>query len=96
MPETAWYFYRLNDCNVFGQFCVANAKDPHQYVETRAPDGTVQRWEKRWVGDLLIFFPPDGYSGGPIGWAYDRTIQIGKPMPDDELERQALRCRVSG
>jgi hypothetical protein len=95
MPRQAWYFYRLKDDNLISEFCVANGADPNQYVETPAPDGSLQRWDKREEGELIVFHPPDGYFGGPVGWMYDKTIQIGQAMPREELERQALRCRTS-
>lgn len=91
----AYYFYRLTNDHFIREFCVANAQDPEQYVDSVAPDGSKQRWAKRWEGDLLVFTPPDGYDGGAVGWMYDRRLQVGLPMPRAELERQALRCRVS-
>lgn len=89
------YFYRLKDDDLIGEFCVANAADPDQEVETINPDGTMEKWEKRQEGDLLVFRPPSGYSGGPVCWMYNRNLQIGVAMPREELERQALRCRRS-
>lgn len=91
----AFYFYRLRNDNFMKEFCVANAKDPNQYVESRTPDGTLQRWAKRWEGDLLVFTPPDSYDGGPVGWMYDRRLQLGQMAPRDVLEREALRNRIS-
>jgi hypothetical protein len=94
-PQQAFYFYRLRD-NQITEFCVANARDPKQYVESKAPDGSTQLWESRWEGDLLVFHCPDGHNPGDgLLWFYDRRIQIGQAMPLEELERQALRCRVS-
>jgi hypothetical protein len=94
-PKTAWYFDRLRDDNFIYEFCVANSGDPRQYVDSRAPDGSMQRWRKREEGDLVIFTAPDGYVGGPIGWAYDRHLQIGEMMPLEERGKLALRNRVS-
>ena len=97
MPRIAYYFYRLRDDHIVSEFCVANAGDPRQAVETLAPDGTPQRWQQRHEGDLLVFTSPDGYAGDQgILWLYDRRLQLGQPMPREELERQALRMRVSG
>lgn len=96
MPRTAHYFYRLKDDDFVSEFCVANSADPGQYVETLAPDGTAQRWDRRDEGDLAVFRPPDGYSGSQgVLWAYDRRLQRGEAMPRVQLERLALRCRVS-
>jgi hypothetical protein len=59
-----------------------------------------QVWEMREEGDLLVWSAPDGYLALPegenaVGWLYDRRLQQGEPMPPRELDRQALRCRVS-
>jgi hypothetical protein len=95
-PATAWYFYRLREDDFVAEFCVAGASDPTQYVETLAPDGTCQRWARREEGDLLVFRPPDGYSGAQgLIWAYNRRLQRGQAMPYAELERRALGMRVS-
>lgn len=95
-PARCHYFYRLREDDFVNEFCVAGSKDPNQFVETLAPDGTPQRWAKRAEGDLVIFTPPDGYAGSQgLLWSYDRRIQVGEPMPREELERQALRCRKS-
>lgn len=95
-PRIAWYFYRLKDDDFVSEFCVANSADPDQSVHTLAPDGTKQPWEKRQEGDLTVFRPPDGYQGDQgLLWAYDRRLQLGEAMPRKELERYALRFRVS-
>jgi len=95
MPRTAYYFYRVReDDSLIREFCVAGHADPNQYVETLAPDGTLQRWQKREEGDLLVFWPPDGYAGMQgVLWCYDRRLQIGEPMPRPQLERELLRNR---
>lgn len=96
VPRTAWYFYRLKDDDFVREFCVANARDPNQTVETLAPDGTHQKWARRHEGDLLVFTPPDGYAGDQgLLWAYDRRLQVGEPMPREQLEKLALDSRVS-
>lgn len=93
---TAYYFFRLRDNEVVKEFCVSNAQDPNQYVESTAPDGTKQRWEKRWDGDLLVFRPPDGYAEfQPLGWVYDKQLQDGEATPQELMERLALNMRVS-
>jgi hypothetical protein len=94
--QPAYYFYRLRNDSFILEFCVANASDPEQYVDSRAPDGTLQRWAKHHDGDLLVFTPPDGYDGGPVGWMYNRRLQQGHAAPRAVLEREALRCRHSG
>lgn len=94
--KRAYYFYRLKTDDFVSEFCVANSGDPNQCVETLAPDGTKQRWKKHSEGDLVIFTPPDGYAGGQgLLWFYDRRLQIGEAAPREELERLALRMRVS-
>lgn len=96
MPRRAFYFYRLRDDHLVSEFCVANHGDPNQYVETLAPDGTAQRWARREEGDLLVFSPPDGYAGAQgLLWAYDKRLQLGRPMPRPMLERLALNMRKS-
>ena len=95
-PKPCRYFYRLRDDDFVNEFCVANSADPDQFVESLAPDGTPQRWRARADGDLVVFTPPDGYDGNQgLLWAYNRALQVGEPMPREELERQALRCRKS-
>lgn len=93
--RTAYFFYRLRNDNYIREFCVANWSDPRQYVETPAPDGTTQRWDRRSERGMLVFRAPDGYSGGPIGWVYDRELQRGVAAPRDELERLAIDNRYS-
>lgn len=96
MPQQAYYFYLLQDDDFVKEFCVANSGDPHQTVATLAPDGTWQYWKSRAEGDLLVFHPPDGYTGDEgLLWAYDKRLQRGEPMPRAELERRALAMRVS-
>jgi hypothetical protein len=45
---------------------------------------------------LTVFTPPDGYAGSQ-GFVLrcDPRYQVMEPMPREELERQALRCRKS-
>ena len=94
-PPTAHYFYRLRNDSRITEFCVAGATDPHQFVESLAPDGTRQRWPSRREGDLLVFSAPDGYTDGPCGHGYDGSLQRCEPAPREVLEREALRNRVS-
>jgi hypothetical protein len=102
-PRVCRYFYRLKDDDLVTEFCVANALDvptegfpDGQYVATRAPDGTLQRWAKRLEGDLLVFRPPDGYAGGQgMEWHYDRRTQRHEPIDRPTLEKLALSGRVS-
>jgi hypothetical protein len=96
MPRIAFYFYRLMRDDFVREFCVANHADPHQTVETLAPDGTHQCWDRREEGDLLIFRPPDGYAGDQgLLWSYDRRLQIGQALPRPALEHEALNGRIS-
>ena len=95
MVRQALYWYRIRNDNFIREFCVANSGDPNQYVESMAPDGTRQRWQKRDEGDLIVFTPPDGYDGGAVGWMYNRRLQRGRMAPRDLLEKQALRMRKS-
>lgn len=97
-PRRAYYFYRLKDDRPVA-FCVANACGP-QSVETLKPDGSHQKWESRWVGDLLEFYPPcdteiDHVTACGIFWAYDKRLQVGEAMPREELERRAMNMRKS-
>ena len=99
--ETALYFIRLSGSadNIIREFCVCNARDPEQFVETLAIESEggeiYQRWEKRWEGDLLVFKAPDGYVAGAIGWCYDHTRQKGEHADWQTLERELLRNRKS-
>lgn len=91
-----YYFYRLKEDDCVREFCVAGAVDPDQYVETLAPDGTPQRWEKRQEGDLLVFHPSDGYAGDQcLLWSYNKSLQRGEAMPREQLEKLALSMRCS-
>ena len=93
---TAWYYYRLREDDFVSEFCVANAKDHDQTVETLAPDGSAQLWARRWEGDLLVFHPPDGYAGNQgLVWRYDKRFQRHEPAPREVMEREALRNRVT-
>ncbi len=94
VPNRARYFYRLRDDRLT-EFCVENARGP-QSLETISHDGEHRKWHSYWEGDLLVFYPPDGadVSDG-VFWAYDKRLQIGEPYPREELERRALRMRVS-
>ena len=98
-PKTAFYFYRLKDDDFVKEFCVANHADPTQYVETLARDGTLQRWDKREEGDLLVFRPPDSYAGDqPLMWMCNRDLQVVEPLSEERrqlLETEALCRRVS-
>ena len=94
-PQAAHYSYVLKNDNTIVKFCVANHRGP-QTVETTAPDGkTRQNWTQKEEGDLLVFYPPDGYLGGPVRWKYNKFLQNGEPMPRDLLEKLALGMRVS-
>jgi len=98
MSASATYFYRLREVSdeIITEFCVRGHSDPRQFVETLAPDGTPQRWENREEGDLLVFHAPDGYSGQQgLIWSYDNRLQEAVPMPRAELEKEAMRMRVS-
>lgn len=91
-----WYFYRLREDDFVSEFCVIGSADPNQQVETMAPDGTIQQWEKRKEGNLIVFRPPDGYVGNQgLMWHYDRTLQHGEAAPRDVLEREALNNRLT-
>lgn len=94
-PPITYYCYRLRNDDFITEFCVTGDHDPQQYVETPAPDGTLQRWRKYHEGDLTVFVAPDGYAGGPMGWHYDNRLQQGEAMPHHLLERYALRMQVS-
>ena len=95
-PREAYWFERLRNDDYIVEVCVANWQgDPDQVIETKAPDGTIQQWEKRFEGDLMVFKAPDGYSGGPVGWKYDRRKQRGKMMSMETRARESLSNRVS-
>jgi hypothetical protein len=92
----AYFFYRLTDDNFIGEFCVANYyADMDQRMETKVPDGSIQLWERRIEGDLMVFHAPDGYDGGPVGWKYDRRKQVGEHLPWKQMHRYALSSRHS-
>lgn len=93
-PARAKYFYRLRDDRIT-EFCVENACGP-QSVESLSPDGQHRKWQSYWEGDLLVFYSPyheDSENG--IFWAYDKRLQIGEPCDRRDLEKLAMRMRVS-
>ncbi len=92
----ARYFCRVKNDDFVAEFCVAGWADPDQQVHSPAPDGTTQVWRRRLEGDLMVFTPPDGYSGGPVGWLYDPRLQRGSAADRGVLEAELLRNRVSG
>lgn len=95
-PRIARYFYVLRMDDYVSEFCVAGHADPDQTVSTLTKDGTRQHWTRREEGDLLVFRPPDGYSGGQaLDWCYDRRLQVGEAMPRGELEKRSLSNRIS-
>ena len=94
-PRIARYFYRLRDCNLITEVCVAGSCDPSQFIATYTADGTLQKWDQRTEGELLVFHAPDGYDGGGFIWSYNERLQKVEAMPRAELESLALRCRKS-
>lgn len=97
-PRIFHVFYRLTDDHIIDSFCCvgADATDPLLAVETLAPDGTTQRWAMRREDGMVVFYPPDGYSGGQgMVLRYSKEIQKHQLAPREVLERYALRHRVS-
>jgi hypothetical protein len=93
-PKVAWYYMVMRTDDFVTEFRVCNATGP-QRVESRAPDGSVQPWDCRTEGDELVYYAPDGYTGGPVGWFYDKRLQKGVRMSGEDLEKRATRMRVS-
>ena len=94
-PAVVRYFYLIKNDDFITEFCVAGAIGPNS-VETIAPDGSFQQWPSFWREGMLVFRAPDGYSGGQgLIWSYDKRLQSGEPMTRPELERRAMRMRVS-
>lgn len=103
----AVYFYRLKDDNLVAEFCIGGSGDVPVSVETPIPDGqggfvlnawghrAMQPWPKRWEGDLLVFTPPSGYDGGPVALLYDRRLLVVEAADRGEMEKLALRNRIS-
>ena len=84
--EVGYFFYRIRHDSEMVEVCIANAKGPVR-VESRAPDGTIQKWESRQVEDLLVFYAPDGYTmqnGGPAGIGWDNRLMDLQPLPEDQ------------
>lgn len=93
-PRTVRYFYRLAHDYRIVAMCFANAGDDAGiFVETEAPDGTLQRWAERAEGDLRVFHAPDGYLGGGVGFFCRWPVE---PLPLEQLEREAMNGRHSG
>jgi hypothetical protein len=91
-PKTAYYFYHIKHDSVMVEFCIANAQGPIR-VETTNPDGSFQAWESRTVGDLLVFFAPDGYriqDGGPCRVAYDKRLMDLQALPPEQIDKLCL------
>ncbi len=89
---TMRYFQRLRNDDQIHEFCVVgwngHEPDPNMFIESAVPGRPVQRWVKREefhpeYGTMVVFHPPDGYDGGPVGWCYDRkrhwveAMQVG-------------------
>jgi hypothetical protein len=92
----ATYFYRLKEDDFVAEFCVANSHDPDQWVGTLAPDGSLQQWAKRDENGLVVFRPPDGYTGSQgMEWHYDKRMQVHEAAPRELMEKLALNNRVS-
>ena len=96
-PEPTYYFMRIHegDDNHITEFCVTITDRP-QSAFSVAPDGSRQLWRSYTEGDIVVFVAPDGYSGGPIGYACDKRLTRLERMPPKMLERYAMRMRVSG
>ena len=57
------------------EFVVINGPaDPDMYVVSEAADGTPERWMRIEEDGAYVFFAPPGYTGGGIGWVYDRRF----------------------
>ena len=96
MASIVYYAYVLGRDDYVEEFHVANASDPHQWVETLAPDGTRQKWPDRMRDGVLVFYPPDGYSGGQgLLWHYDPRWQECVRISRAAMEKIALRNRHS-
>lgn len=96
MPNVVYYAYHLKRDDYVEEFHVANASDPYQWVETLAPDGSRQKWPSRWRDGVLVFHPPDGYSGGQgLLWHYDPAMQECIRISRANMEKIALRNRHS-
>lgn len=95
-------FYFVHKPNLeVEKVCIANAYDPtdEQAVTTRAPDGAEQKWAKRWEGDVLAFYPPDGYApfdqtNNPV-WRGNKLYQTVVAAPLEVMERMAAGGRKS-
>lgn len=96
-PREATYFQRVYADGARIEFCVANWQgDPAQSVVSAGPDGRPREWDRREDGDLLVFTSPDDYDGKTgFLWKYDRRLQVGEKMPQDQAERAAMSNRVS-
>jgi hypothetical protein len=97
-PCVARYWYVFGHAEIVSEFCVANAGDPNQTVESMGPDGQWHHWTRRTRGDLMVFTPPADGSyrpGEPFRWYYDRRLQLGEMADMATMERESLRNRVS-
>ena len=94
VPVALYYQVVRNDYEIT-EFVVCNPHDPRQEVHSWLPDGTAQVWHRHERAGRYVFTPPDGYTGGPVGWVYDETLQAGQRMPQRQLEQEALLHRKS-
>lgn len=66
---------KLKNDHFIAQFCVINGYlDPSMFVQSKAPDGSYQRWARIEENGVSVFVPPDGYDGGPIHWHHDKRF----------------------
>lgn len=74
-PDLLYHAQKLGNDDFIRRFVVVGgAKDPGMFVETEAPDGTLQRWLRIEEDGQSVFLPPDGYAGGPIAFVHDKGL----------------------
>lgn len=105
-PKICPCWFRLKDHSRVESFVAMGLVDPAgMTVETHAPDGSIDRWERREENGLHVFYPPKHYRDAEFYTPTDSPVrgiivrggphQILKRVPRPDEEKLALRNRHS-
>src|SRR5262245_13238728 len=91
------YYWVLRDDHIVESLRLvgALAEDPLLRVFQLDASGNEMPWARRIEGDELVFYPPDPECSRMPMMRYDDRIQRHEPMERGEMERRAMRGRVS-